>query len=310
MIRLFRIVFAAAVLILAVNVVTASVPHMISYQGKATDASGAAVPDGDYQVRFYLYDHPTAGNAVWGEAFFTVHTTNGLFTHLLGSVVAIPDSVFDNHDSLYLAVMFNYQWQSPRTPLVASPYAFRVNSLEGATGGNVEGGVLLRGNFNISLDPNGSGNGSVVLPTGAIYGREILDEPGIAFATRTDYYSLSTGAGQDILTVTITTPTSGYIYVEAKFQGIAVQGDFQQSMGWVQIDETAGGVMIPPYVTKFGKTQGGTLDFPGYASRVFLKSSGTYTFRLEGAAFDNNGFGATPGVENVILTATFFPTAY
>jgi hypothetical protein len=120
-----------------------AVPRMINYQGKATDASGNPVPDGDYQVRFYIYDHPTAGNFLWGEMFFTVHTTGGLFTHLLGSNSPVPDSLFAKYDSLYLAVMFNYEWQTPRTPLVSTGYAFRVNSVDGASGGEITGQISV-----------------------------------------------------------------------------------------------------------------------------------------------------------------------
>jgi len=303
-------VLALVALLLLAATVSASVPRMISYQGKATDASGNPVPDGDYQVRFYIYDHPTAGNAIWMEAFFTVHTTGGLFTHLLGSRSPIPDSVFADHDSLYLAVMFNFEWQTPRTPLVSSGYAFRVNSLDGANGGTVNGTVTLHGTTNIVLNPSADGNGSVTLPDGAIGAREISDEPGIACATDINGQILDTGSAQDILTVSLTIPAGGYIVVEAKFHGSAA-GASGSSNGWVQIDETSGGNGVNPYRVKFGKDLAGPMAFPGYASRIFYKLlPGTYTFRLEGASFNYNCFGCSPSVENIILMARYYPTAY
>ena len=36
----------------------AGTPKMISYQGKATDASGNPVTDGNHSFTFHLYDHP------------------------------------------------------------------------------------------------------------------------------------------------------------------------------------------------------------------------------------------------------------
>ena len=57
--KLFALSVIVCLLLAATTL--ASVPRQITYQGKATDASGNPVPDGDYQVRFYIYDHPTAG---------------------------------------------------------------------------------------------------------------------------------------------------------------------------------------------------------------------------------------------------------
>jgi len=155
----FVVVAIACVLILA-SVAAASVPRQISYQGKATDASGNPVPDADYQARFFIYDRPTAGNLIWGEAFFTIHTTGGLFTHLLGSIVPIPDSLFSNYDSLFLEVWFNLQALTPRTPLVSTGYAFRVNSVDGATGGTISGDVIIADSSSntasIRLDESGA----------------------------------------------------------------------------------------------------------------------------------------------------------
>ena len=160
-VKIQKIIFAlivCTILLTLSSTLLASVPRLISYQGKATDASGNPVPDADYQVRFYLYDHPTAGTALWMEAFFTIHTTNGLFTHLLGSNNPLPDSLFSNYDSLYLAVMFNFEWQTPRTPLATSGYAFRVNSVDGATGGIIDGNVSLNnGGFSCTLPDTGQG---------------------------------------------------------------------------------------------------------------------------------------------------------
>lgn len=125
------------VFLMAATVTLARTPMKISYQGRATDASGNPVPDGSYPVQFHLYDHPTAGSDRWWEQYSMVTTSNGLFTHLLGDDTPIPDSLFATYDSLYLQVIFNGIILSPRTPIASVGYALRVNSVDGASGGTI-----------------------------------------------------------------------------------------------------------------------------------------------------------------------------
>jgi len=298
----------SAILAIALIMMTASagwgaVPRMISYQGKATDVSGNPVPDGDYQVRFFIYDHPTAGNSLWGEMSFTVHTTNGLFSYLLGSHSPIPDSVFAKYDSLYLAVTFNYELQTPRTPLVSAGYAFRVNSVDGATGGTITGKITIGGATDCWIDPNATGYNSVNLPDGAINDREINDEPGIAQGVATSTVAFgSGGVCSDLVTVDITIPTSGYIVLFGK-----VRVDISaNSTALVQIDETAGGVIDDVSSVWHASRPDGSQKATLVCHRVYYRMfGGTYTFRLEGMS----SLAYIPGYDPV-LTAMFIPTSY
>lgn len=122
---------------LTATAVLGGVPQLISYQGKAVDAGGNPVPDATYPARFNIYAHPSVGALLWAEVGVTVTTSGGLFTHLLGSIHPIDANLFADYDSLYLEVVFNEQTLLPRTPLVTSPYAFRVNSVDGALGGTI-----------------------------------------------------------------------------------------------------------------------------------------------------------------------------
>ena len=63
-------------------------PHVLSYQGRLTDANGVPVHDGSYSVRFSLYAAPTGGSPFWNETQ-CVTTRDGLFSVLLGAVTAI-----------------------------------------------------------------------------------------------------------------------------------------------------------------------------------------------------------------------------
>ena len=67
-----------------------TIPQMMSYQGRLTDASGVPVPDGNYRVEFRLYTEPEGGSPFWSESQ-SVTTHDGLFSVLLGSVTPISD---------------------------------------------------------------------------------------------------------------------------------------------------------------------------------------------------------------------------
>jgi hypothetical protein len=45
----------------------AATPKLMSYQGRATDASGNPVTDGPHTVAFDMYNNATAGSRLWGE---------------------------------------------------------------------------------------------------------------------------------------------------------------------------------------------------------------------------------------------------
>lgn len=295
--KALRIVFVVVVLMMLAGMATADVPRTISYQGKVTDSSGNPVPDADYQVRFYLYNQPTAGTALWMEAFFTIQTTDGLFTHLLGSRSPIPDSLFANYDSLYLAVMFNFEWLTPRTPLATSGYSFRVNSVDGASGGTITG--------NLTLDAV-SGNSSLALPEDAIGRLEIYDEPGISQSVVDTNLAITSSNFIDLVTLEITIPRSGYIILYGK----AVLSVNPDAAVFMQIDQTSGGhasITDVSYARIHNSSNTEQTWATGNCHRVYYKGlSGTYTFRLEAAL----AAGDYSTAMDKVLTAIYIPTSY
>lgn len=66
------------------------VPKLINYQGKLTNAVGAALPDGTYTLRFELFNQAAGGQLVWGETRANVPLVGGLFNILLGGAGATP----------------------------------------------------------------------------------------------------------------------------------------------------------------------------------------------------------------------------
>src|SRR3989338_8500118 len=123
----------------------------INYQGKLTNATGVAVPDGTYNINFWLV--PSSGGAtstaVWSEARTggnQVQVTDGLFSVMLGEVSTL-DSV-DFNQTLYLAVEIggtgSPAWDGellPRKIIGAVPAAFVAETATNADNASALGGV-------------------------------------------------------------------------------------------------------------------------------------------------------------------------
>lgn len=127
-----------AILLIAVVFMAASVeaapPSQMSYHGILRDANGAVVADGSYTMRFALYTATTGGTAVWQETK-TVAIENGLFAVKLGTSTALSPSLFTS--TLYLGIRVGSDSEmTPRTELLASPYALNTTQLEGKTLGS------------------------------------------------------------------------------------------------------------------------------------------------------------------------------
>lgn len=118
---LLVLVFCA---VLIPTALVASVPPLLNYQGTLRDNLGELVPDGNYSVTFRIWDSETSGNAVWQEGRL-VAVQDGLFTVLLGSIVPIPDSLFESPDRwIGLQVGLDAE-MSPRQRLVSVPFAWQ-----------------------------------------------------------------------------------------------------------------------------------------------------------------------------------------
>ncbi len=117
--------------------------EQINFQGKLTDSSDVNVVDGDYNFEFKLWSHATetaGGYLKWTETCTTTKITvaNGLFSHLLGSVNALPDDIFNQ--TLWLEVSVggtttepSWETLAPRKKIGAVPAAFEAKRLEGYT---------------------------------------------------------------------------------------------------------------------------------------------------------------------------------
>lgn len=159
------------------------------------------------------------------------------------------------------------------------------------------------------IQTNFSGDASVQLPTDAIHSDEMLNEPGIASEQTTAQTTLNSSAMSSLQTVTITTPADGYVLVQGKCY-MKTFGTSDPNYCSFQIDKTAGGGNVFPYVTRAGnraEPTGGDNYYPIFTSRVYQESAGTHTYIFE-ARKDQAVGSAT--VYNTIVTAMYFPTSY
>jgi hypothetical protein len=97
-----------------------SVPRLINYQGRLTDAAGNPLT-GSYNMTFRLY---TGGAVCWTEAQ-TVNVTYGVLNVLLGNVTPIPPNCFTS-PNLELGVRVGSDSEmTPRRRVVSAGYAYK-----------------------------------------------------------------------------------------------------------------------------------------------------------------------------------------
>jgi hypothetical protein len=117
------IAMAAALLLLASCVsAIAAVPQTLSYQGVLRDGTAGIVPDGEYDITFWIYNMESGGIALWAETQ-TVTVADGILNAVIGSVATL-DLPFDEQYWLGISVDGG-PVLSPRTELTSVPYAAR-----------------------------------------------------------------------------------------------------------------------------------------------------------------------------------------
>lgn len=158
MLRKQIVIIAIAVALLVFFTGCNALQAKTSYQGQLTDASGAPVPDGDYQMTYRLYDSDDAavGDALWNETQ-TVPVSDGLFNVNLGATQPITTALFAQQ--LWLGVEVEGDGEmTPRQELTGAPYAMSL-----VAGAGVQGLVNrddpLPSSFNVANIGSGYGIG-------------------------------------------------------------------------------------------------------------------------------------------------------
>lgn len=102
----------------------------LSIQGSIQNSSGAALPDGQYELIFNIYDVATGGQAVWTETQPQVEIIGGLYSSILGLITPLTASrtAFNFTKPYYLGVTPKGKQEiSPRAELSPSAYSLSVS---------------------------------------------------------------------------------------------------------------------------------------------------------------------------------------
>lgn len=149
----------------------------INYQGRLFNSNGSPV-NSSVNLTFSLYNQASSGSRLWGpESHNNVPISDGLFSVLLGSQVAIPSSAIGG--DLWLEISVNGETLSPREQLGAVPVAMTVpdSSITNAKL-NLNGDLLLGGDGSSAASLKGNYTNLIIRNTGgllrAVSGSQIL----------------------------------------------------------------------------------------------------------------------------------------
>jgi hypothetical protein len=189
--------------------------------------------------------------------------------------------------------------------------------VDGNAGGTGSPTVTISGSGGSStFQTSETGNAAVQLPASSVAAAEMLDEPGIAQEHLSNSVVVPIGTTMgDIATVTIAIPVAGYIVLEAgATHSLYGSSSATYNYAYLQIDETAGGSIVAgQYVTSgfnynVAGLHNGYTYTPVSLRRVYAKTAGLYTFRLEARGAQSEYL--TNTLFSPIITATFYPTSY
>lgn len=191
-------IFAVNLIILALSYVLfsaqAAVPHLINYQGRLTDASGAPL-NGAYDLTSHIYSVEAGGSPLWVEKQSGVVIQKGLFNVQLGSGIGTPLNLpFDQQ--YYLSIQVNTDPEmNPRQKLTSVGYAIRAEKAD-----SLSVPVDLSNGVTGILPVNNGGSGrSVNLTTAQAVGTSSISMSSDTLADMPDMSVTLTTAGTKLL---------------------------------------------------------------------------------------------------------------
>ena len=210
--------------ILLVGLSGADVPHLISYQGRLTNASGNPLT-GTHNITFRIYDAASGGTMLWSETHTVTLNSEGLYDVMLGSINPFPASV-DFSQPYWLAVSVDGGSELCRYQLGAAPYALNIADTVSQVGGY----FFTDGTRKVFMTQGGLSlpSGETFLPTRdaaavygygsddvGVYGRSNYWEGIIGYSTADDgiqgITTNSSYAGVHAINSSATSPSEGYL---------------------------------------------------------------------------------------------------
>lgn len=151
-------------LILAVSA-SAQIPTTINYQGLLMTDDGN-YPDTSVFITFTIYDAPAEGTALWSETQTNVIVEEGLFEVRLGASSPLSISVFSGTERWLGITVGTDAELFPRIKLVSVPYSFKVSTIDGASGGVIQGELTVVEKLTVGEGATNDSKGGVVIGEG------------------------------------------------------------------------------------------------------------------------------------------------
>lgn len=126
--------------------------RLVPFQGRLHGSNDGVVPDGVYDLTFYVYDTPTGGAALWTENHSQVSVIHGYVNVLLGAIEPMDENNYATQEPFYgdeknrvsfsekkyLGISINGGAEMfPRSQLVPSFHAYTANHASHATNADV-----------------------------------------------------------------------------------------------------------------------------------------------------------------------------
>lgn len=121
-----------------------AIPQEINFQGQLNSAAGTPL-DTVVFVTFPIHHVNSGGTSLWSEVFPFVVVTDGLFNVRLGHAAGLPD-LFSGDRWIGITVGSDTE-MAPRQKFTAVSHAYRVGTVDGASGGTISGKLNV-GEFN------------------------------------------------------------------------------------------------------------------------------------------------------------------
>ncbi len=194
LIRILFLVLLLSALRYPLSATYATIPHLINYQGRLTDTSGAPLT-GSQNITFSIYDTENAGTLLWQGTYNNVPFTKGTFNILLGDIndtgYNFQNLAFDKPYWLEIKVGTDNP-MTPRQRITSAGYAITAEN-------GVPHGVVVMWSGRIADIPNGwalcdGSNGTLDLRDKFIVGAR-QDDSGIS---KTNISGLLTQVGGSI----------------------------------------------------------------------------------------------------------------
>jgi len=230
----------AGVYLLVLAVEGWATPSQVSVQGRLTDSSGVPVPPGPTDFGFRIMDADVGGTQVWPIAGFEFQSImvgqGGLWQGALGAIIPLTDSVFA--DSVrWLEIKINMD-ALPRVRLVTGPYAHRVTTVDGASGGLITSKVSIGpGNTNTGANCFVAGADNQATADYATVGGGTLNKatgssaviPGGQQSTASGFASTVSGGGSNVASNTYSVAGGGIFNTSSGFWSVVTGGNFNEA---------------------------------------------------------------------------------